>query len=77
MKTISYCQVSALRSKEEGITFNFNGIKVWKKIPNDIKSNYVFSKFKKQLSKWLLSFMLLELLIIDYGLINWGCANKT
>ena len=26
------------------------------KIPNDIKSNYKFSKFKKQLSKLLLSF---------------------
>ena len=38
-------------------SITFNGIKVWKKIPNDIKSNYMFSKFKrKQLSKWLLSF---------------------
>ena len=26
------------------------------KIPNDIKSNKMFSKFKKQLSTWLLSF---------------------
>ena len=40
--------------KRRSITFN--GIKVWKKIPNDIKSNKMFSKFKKQLSKWLLSF---------------------
>ena len=40
--------------KRRSITFN--GIKVWKKIPNDIKSDYMFSKFKKQLSKWLLSF---------------------
>ena len=50
MKTIYCCQILNISSTD--ISFKFNGILFWNKLPNDIKRECNFKKFKSMISKW-------------------------
>ena len=50
MKTIYCCQI--LNISRTDIPFKCNGILFWNKLPNDIKRECNFKKFKSMISKW-------------------------